>query len=260
MSDLKTRAHALIPPFLSRKTAGKFCFIRREDIAEQLAERIDKPGKIGQHTPSLSSRASILNSIAYSDPVAYARFAIDLYEQGRARLRGLDINPNARVRRSCAKPGVPVLDSMTLESLQGSRNWFLVYQRAIKVIPGVTPPIEMLRCFKRAGYRTVINDASLSLTKGTGNLSAANKYFRQRYKVCVLINKNMIEGRLNRISTYPKPWECQWLALSSDIRVLPNSVSFGIITKSGRHDHLTAARLSKERFLDNYHGFIACSE
>ena len=65
-----------------------FPLIRREEIAEQLAERIDKPGKIRQHMYSLCSQTALLNNMAYSDPVTYVRLAIDLYERGRARLGG----------------------------------------------------------------------------------------------------------------------------------------------------------------------------
>jgi len=256
MSDLKTRAHALIPPFLSRRAAGMFFAISREDIARQLAERIDTPGKIKQHAPSLCGRTALLYRIAYSNPVMYARFAIDLYERGRAMLEGLNIKPGAHVRRSCAKPGMPALDWMMLESLRGSRNWFLVYQRATRLNPGLTPPIEMLQCFRRAGYRWVFNDTGAFAFRDMSSARSANSFFRRNYRVCLLINSNIIKGQQGQISFSPD----QWLVLASEIRMHSNTVSFDVFTKSGRRDALRVPRLTEENFVANYYGFIACSD
>ena len=136
MSTLKERALELIPPFLSRRTAGAFSFISRKDVATQLAERIDKPGTINQHMSSLCGPAALLYSTAHSNPVMYARFAIDLYERGRAKLGNLNIKPGSDVRRSSVEPGMPSLDWMMLASIRDSGNWFLDYQKASNMAAG----------------------------------------------------------------------------------------------------------------------------
>ena len=257
MATLKERALALIPPFLSRRTAGAFSFISRKDVARQLAERIDKPGKINQHTSSLCGPAALLYSTAHSNPLMYAKFVLDLYERGRARLGKLNIKPGTDVRRSTVARGMPALDWMTLASIRDSENWFLDYQKASDKVAGITLPGTLAGWFKKAGYRRVVNDTNLVATKGIGNVSRANQYFHRKYKICAFINANMIQGPKNKKSVFPD----HWVVLSTGISVLPESVSFKIFTwgKSDRRVPPMGSKLSKESFLANYYGFVACS-
>ena len=257
MSTLKERALALIPPFLSRRTAGVFFFISRKGLAKQLTERINNPGKINQHASSLCGPAALLYSTAHFNPVMYAKFAIDLYERGRGRLGKLNINPGSDVRRSRVKAGMPSLDWMMLASIRDSKNWVLDYQKASNAFAGITFPGTLAGWFKKAGYRRVINETNLLATKGIGNVSSANQYFYRKYKVCLFINTNMIQKPWGETSAFPD----HWVVLASGISVLPKTVSFKIFTWGKPEMRVPSAgrRLPRKSFLGNYYGFVACS-
>jgi hypothetical protein len=257
MPTPEAMALALVTAFRGRRTAGAFSCMSRKDVAEGLEERIKDPGKINQLHSSLCGPAALLYSTAVSSPQKYAQFVIDLYERGRAKLGKLNIRPGSDVRRSALPKGMAPVDWMTLASIRDSQNWFFDYQKASNMVAGITIPGALAGWFKKAGYRHVVNEANMVLTKGLGNVSAANQYFHRKYKVCLLINANMIQGRPDEKSLLPD----HWVVLASGISVLPDSVRFTIFTwgNAGWDVPPPGRKLSRESFLDNYYGFVACS-
>ena len=82
-----------IADFKARTTSAAFFTLVRARVANSLAERVVTPGKIDQANAGLCGPASLLFSVATDQPAEYAKFAIDLYEKGKAKLNDLEIEP-----------------------------------------------------------------------------------------------------------------------------------------------------------------------
>ena len=111
--------------FARRIGPGAFDALSRGDIAEGLIERIKDPGLLNQAQANTCGPATFLFSVASDDPVMFARFGTDLFEQGQANIGKLHVEPDAEVVHAPPlAPQITEVDWMLMASLRDSENWF----------------------------------------------------------------------------------------------------------------------------------------
>jgi hypothetical protein len=255
-SDRQTYAAGIICDFLERSGSARFPQLDRYEVGVGLLMRIANPSLIKQDQASLCGPAALLFSEAADSPAAYAKFAIDLYEKGKAKLNRLEIEPGEDVRRYRPHATMDHVDWLTLASLRDSENWLLDYDNADKEFAGITLPGELADWFRRAGYSKVEQDANLVDSMGVGEINDANRLFADNYRVCLFIGTNILyPNKLTQHSTTAEHWAVQ----RKKIDVAGGNVSFQVFTwGEGEYAVPPAGKtLALGDFLGNFYGYVA---
>ena len=84
----------LLADFRKEKTKGAYRhFQNRPTIAVQIQDRVNSPHLIDQGYSSLCGPASLMYSVAKKSPFVYAKYIVDLYDSGKAKLGTLNVKP-----------------------------------------------------------------------------------------------------------------------------------------------------------------------
>jgi hypothetical protein len=256
-------ADALIDQFAAIPTVNPiFVFLRREDIARGIRERIHRPGLIDQGTAGLCGPASILYQTALMRPVDYVQFACGLFDRGSARLSGMQVTPNQDLRLASKPNGIEAVDWLTMASIRNSENSVLfTYKKTGDEFSGLTTPGEMADWLRRTGYTDIKNETSTFLfSKDQANAQEASDLFEKHYKVFLLINAQMLKFETeDETSKVPDHWVC----LSSRINFSHSGVKFTIYTWGNPRFEVPQPPRGKpahdftlKMFLENYYGYV----
>jgi hypothetical protein len=248
----------MVCDFLKRSGKTYFPKLSRDTVGLGLLMRIANPGLLRQGAASLCGPAALLHNIATDSPGGYARYAIDLFENGRASLGRLYIKPGSDVR-SYQPEGVTEVDWLTMASLRDSENWFFDYDTAKGEFSGITLPGELADWFRKAGYSDVTEDTNLTnLThKGAGTVEDANELYDKGYRVCLFISANMMEeaDQSWRGSVFTRHWIVQRSRID-----LSNGKAKVTVFSWGQGDYQIPhgkKELSDDEFLGNFYGYVA---
>jgi hypothetical protein len=244
--------------FLERSGAGRFPYLDRDHVGVGMLMRIANPGMIDQGPAGLCGPAALLFGLAYDDPVAYARFVIELYENGKAALyhrshRGSMFAASEGLRQAQPPQNMNQVDWMTMASIRDSENIIRVYNSASD--SGGTTDGELARWFERAGYSDVRNETNAIFSKGIGTIDSANQLFSQGYRICLYINSNMLHEK--RQSTEGR--RSHVVVLRSPIDRSGGKIRLKVFTW-GEGDYQIphgTTDLSVDDFLDNFYGYVA---
>jgi len=147
--------------FLRRLGRGHWPNLDRDEVGVGTLMRIAYPSLVDQGGGNLCGPAAMLYNLLRDRPGAYARYAIDLYERGEAKMVDLSIKPGDGVRfHSPPSEKVDPIDWLTAASLRDSENWFYDYDMANNDWEGATTPMELAYWFHRAGYSDIKEDAN----------------------------------------------------------------------------------------------------
>ena len=128
----QTSAHRLVAEYRNRQRhPTSWRWLSRQEIADQLDERIDNPSKINQGNTNLCGMAAFVRHWAADDPVAYVQFAINLHEKGAARLGNGAVQRNispSPILRADHPPSAPQADWLVLASIRDNFNEWLPYR------------------------------------------------------------------------------------------------------------------------------------
>jgi hypothetical protein len=255
-SDRQSYAAGLICDFLERPGSSRFPALDRYEVGVGLLMRIANPGLIKQDQASLCGPAALLFSEAADNPAAYAKFAIDLYEKGKAKLNRLEIAPDEDVRNYRPPATMHHVDWLTMASIRDSENWFLDYDNADKEFAGITLPGELADWFRRAGYSKVEQDANLVASMGVTEIDDANRLYDDGYRICLFIGANILtEKDQSKSSTTAEHWAVQ----RSRIDRSNGMVKLKVFTwGDGEYQipHGTKT-LPVGNFLGNFYGYVA---
>lgn len=255
--DKHMQAANMICDFLKRSGRMYFPKLNRYDVGIGLLMRISNPGLLRQGQASLCGPAALLFNIANDTPVMYARYAIDLFEKGRASLWRIDVIPGADVRNYA--PPIAQVDWMTMASLRDSENWFLDYDSAGKELAGITLPGELANWFRKSGYRDVQEDTNLSaaFTKGTSTIDAANRLFADGYRICLFIGAQMLEESEQKRKG--SVFDRHWIVQRSRIEYAGNKVRLKVFSWGDGEYSIPHGRtdLSLSDFTQNFYGYVA---
>jgi hypothetical protein len=246
--------------FLKHSGRGQWLTLDRDEVGVGILMRLAYPGLVDQNQASLCGPAAFLFSELQDHPGYYASFAIDMYEKGTARLGGLSITPNASVRRySPPSWKIAPVDWLTMASLRDSENWFVTYDTADKEFAGATTPFELVWWFNKAGYSDVKDDVNLVRhQRDTDNMDEASRLFSAGYRVCLLIDYEMLQTSTQADSGSALAEDRHWVVLRSRIDRSGGNVKMTIFTWGEANREVPKSGvLPLDDFLMNYYGYVA---
>jgi hypothetical protein len=227
--------------------------------------RLAYPGLVRQGGASLCGPVAMLYNLLLDRPGDYARYAIDLYETGEAKMANLSIRPSDGVRSysppfykasSDSQPTYKIdpVDWLTAASLRDSENWFLDYDNADNTFSGAATPMEMTYWFHRAGYSDVKEDANFARhQRDTKNMDEASRLFSAGRRVCLLIDYQMIKTEHQAESGSAVLMDRHWVVLRSAIDRSGGNVKMTIYTwGNGNYQVPQSGVLPLDDFLMNF--------
>lgn len=264
----------LISEFATRKSHAAFPHINKPALVKQLLQRISQPWRIDQARSSLCGPAAFLYCVARSDPGLYAKYIIDLYEKGEAKIKDLEVEPGSDCRRYKVPPGqIAEADWVGLASLRDSENTFSDYESITDEFAGITLPGHIEDWFEEAGFKSVHDNTNLLSNKELSVLLQAHQKRSTGAKVCLFIAANILSGKIKKDSTF-KPYH--WVVLNSDItidgkpvapliakgkkvddddKIKKKQISFKVYTWG--EELRSVSKVTVESFLNNFFGYIS---
>ncbi len=193
----------LIKQFEARSGAGVWPHIERGSLAQNLRERLATPNSVNQHNTNLCGVASFVRDWLIDDPVGYVWLAISLYEKGVGRLShqgasgGRVIRPSPDVRTSVLAKDVSPADWIVMASLRDDLNISLTYRANEGWLfwddtRGLTSVGEVVKLFRRAGYKQVLDYANWWARRSARHLETAGQYVSANYKVVLFIDYRLL--------------------------------------------------------------------
>lgn len=245
--------------------APAFKNIPRDELLKNLRERELDASRISQRGTSLCGPASLMFLAARHRPARYAQFVTDLYESGTARLERLKITPGQDCKDFNPAGKIAAADWVALASVRDSENAIFDYDEDDDALAGITLPGTLAGWLEKAGFRELVNETNLYLTKGEENLRAADRLHRSGASVCLFIDADGISkepsdrGLLSQIATSAN----HWVVLTSGMELSAESVRFTVYTWGQGawqvpHTLVNNKRMTMSQWLQNYYGFVAC--
>jgi len=270
--EAKAAAIGLVNDFRTRGLCV-WTSIRRDALAEGLIARINEPKQISSAASQLCGAASVVYNLAQTDPSAYAKLAIGLFEKGEGKVKSLTIKPSADLRKTALPGGNDPADWIVLASLRDSENWLFTYHGDERwKIPysdvslddgkAIQMPHTVATWFKSFGYSDVKNVTNLLFTKDWDDVRDADRLYRSGYKLSLFISLNMLfTAKQGNASTVHDHWVGMASPiLSSTIHNDPTAtISAEVYTWGGVRDvHETPSRkMTVKQFLSNFYGYVA---
>ncbi|UWR22820.1 hemopexin repeat-containing protein [Sulfitobacter sp. S190] len=127
---------------------GAWPELDRATVADQIAANIATPLIVDQARTPLCGPAAIVYLYAKRRPDDYARFCIDLFEKGHARMRTKTLHPSALVKSSSPAGLVNQADWMVMAAMRDAENALFDIDGTEQgweqgIVQGVTTPWEM---------------------------------------------------------------------------------------------------------------------
>lgn len=248
-------AYGVIEKFVAKTAPGTFPKIARPAVAAGVLERIHHPESVDQGGGWWCGPASFIHSLARQDPVAYAKYVTDLYDNGVAFTAGAaNVRPSHDFRQDAVPLGENAADWIALGSLRDSTNWIFEYHRNswIEHKRGGTSPGDIEQWFKKFGFREVVNKTSSS-SCDLDNLKLADSYARRNWRVVLFIDSNVIVGG---------DAEAKAGGAADHFIVLSGPINYGPPIKMriftwGAYQTIPDVAMPANDFLNSYHGFVA---
>lgn len=250
----------LVCDFLRRSGHGRWPHLDRDEVGVGMLMRIAYPASLHQNQTNLCGPAAILYNLLRDRPGAYAQFAIDMYERGEAKMVNISITPKEDLFNfSPSSSDIAPVDWLTLASLRNSNDWFIHYDSSAGEFSGATTPMELAHWFTRAGYYDVTEDANfVRHQRDTDNMDEASRLLAAGYRVCLLIDDQMIKAGEQTQSGSMWLLDRHWVVLRSKIDRSGGNVKMTIFTwGDGDYQVPQGAPLSLDNFLENYYGYVA---
>jgi hypothetical protein len=270
-SDQHRFAADMACDFLAGSGAGRFRHLDRDEVGVGMLMRITKPSLVDQDEGSLCGPAALLFGVLTDAPIAYARYAIDLFEKGKAKLHKLEIEPGADCRNFQPPASMAHVDWLTMASLRDSENYFLDYDSVSEKeggLKGITTAPELARWFKRAGFSDVRNGVGDGIVpgqvlkdalaeKGPRHVEEANKLFGQGYRVCLFINAGMLDK--DEQATKGSLLDRHYVVQTSPIDMSNGKVRLQVFTYGvgNRQIPQGSTDLPHAHFFQNFFGYVA---
>ena len=266
IGNQRSAAKRLVAAFAARAGAPAFtAFTNRAAIARSLELRIDNPSLIHQQQANLCGPAAFVFEMATRDPETYARFVIELYEQGRATIHRFVIEPSEALLRYALPPASASLtppdpvDWIALASIRNARGSFVfwdTYDNVEDAASGITMPSHLTSWLQDVGYQHVSDETStVGLVPGdaerslTAALAAHGRGVRIFFLIhAALFNSSGLRRQKGKsFGTFPN----HWVLLESGA-LTPSTLSLRVWTWG-----TTITINDRAGFLSHYFGYIA---
>jgi len=272
------RARALVDAFEKRATSPAFTGIKKGDIVAGLRARIGSPGLINQGQANLCPSASIIFSEARVHPVAYTKFVIDLYENGKATLGEFEVTPGSDLK-AYTPPAAKIdpVDWVPMASIRDSENWFFDYEEVDKdwhqylggwdMWDGGARSGELAKWLGKIGYTKIVRKDAKFITQGKDVLLEASRLRDEDYKIIMLFEAKVLELQGSEITDASRRGMLKqanhFVVLTSPVRIFKvgdkEMVDFTVFTWGAENHSIVPAgaqQLELDVFLRYYYGFI----
>jgi hypothetical protein len=256
--------------FLKLRGRGKWPELDRDDVGVGILMRLGYPGLLRQGGANLCGPAAMLFNVLHDHPATYAQYAIDLYERGESKLNRLTVKPMGVIRRSYDASRIDAVDWLTMASLRSSENWYLadalddptgngLLGTPREGLFGATTQMEMAWWFDQSGYHDIREDANIARhQRDTSNMDEASRLFDAGYRVCLLIDGQMVETSTQSESGSMILMDRHWIVLRSRIDRSGGNVKMHIFTwGEGYREVPASGTLPLDDFMMNYYGYVA---
>lgn len=260
-------ARDIIGTFSAKTDASPWTSLERSKVSERLAAIVTDPRQVQQGALNLCGPAALFSQWAKRDPVAFANFATQLYDDGAAQIGSLRISPasdllqadyNAMVPRMGSAVSPPA-DWMLLGALRNSTDVF--WQGSWQGDPSqelaaLTRPEELAQWLKVTGiYASVDNQGNWATCAGIPHALGLQQV--PGADIALLIHANLMAKSTNQ------PYETNWLMsqFPNHFVVLLGDVVQDLQSKSIRltvwsWGDVKPLVVSEDDFVGNYYGAV----
>ncbi len=240
--------------FLKRMGQPYFPRLDRDLVGIDLLLRVSNPNIINQQNTDLCGPVAFLYSLAFDQPAVYAKFGIDLFEKGKAKIGRFDIEPSFDCRHYLPPPPISHGEWLTAGRLRDSANFFFDYDSV--EASGSSTNDELADWFERAGYTDVHNDDNTFMSRGAGDITLINRYYNDGYRVMLRINSKLLYADTQADSSHRGN---HFVVLRSPITVVGQTVRLTVYSWGlGQHDiPAPKTQLTPGEFLEHWYGYVA---
>ncbi|MBB5635372.1 hypothetical protein HDE68_001260 [Pedobacter cryoconitis] len=196
----------------------RFRYFSRQDIKNELAERLKRNYLIDQNNTSLCGMAAIYYVFLRVAPADFEKIALELHQKGEIKLNNYTIKPASsmyemaplaenedypaiREYSSGTKLKVPLLmpkvDWIVLASTRSSESNLGYSGKSGETVSAINWGSVMLKLMKELmGYTTIIDNTAIStIDKYPEILTTMQEEYNQGYQIIMLINSNMLSKK-----------------------------------------------------------------
>ncbi|MBR0869398.1 hypothetical protein JQ633_03440 [Bradyrhizobium tropiciagri] len=246
--------------FLRRRGNGYWPHLDRDEVGVGLLLRLAKPSLLRQGDANLCGPAAFLFNLLSDQPGEYAKYTMDMYENGAAKIHRFLIKPSGALRAYALPAGaVDPVDWLTMSSLRNSEDWFIHFDSTDGTLSGATTQMELAWWFDQAGYTGIKEDANIARhQRDTDNMDEASRLYSAGYRVCLLIDDQMLYASKQTKSGSVVLRDRHWVVLRSKIDRSGGNVKMNIFTwGDGDYKVPQGDPLTVSQFLENYYGYVA---
>jgi hypothetical protein len=248
-------AAEIICGFLKRMGSGYFPKLDRDRVGIDLLMRVGNPEIINQDRAGLCGPVAFVYGLASDSPAAYAQYAVDLYEKGKAKIGEIVVEPSEGCRSYSPPSSMSPADWLAAASLRDSENWWFDVDDVEVGFSAGASIGEVAKWFERAGYTDVKSEANMVSGLDPSDIDDLNRYYNEGRRVVLRINAKMLYAATQSETTHRGNHE---VVLSSPIARTPQGVRLTIFTWGrGKFQIPQGAALSEKDFLGNLYGYIA---
>jgi hypothetical protein len=243
--------------FLERDGPQRFPKLDRDRVGIDLLLRVANPGIISQGEAGLCGPVSFLYGLAFDSPAAYARYGIDLFEKGRAKIGEFDIEPGTDCRNYLPPPPMSHGEWLTAGSLRDSENFLLDYDGVDRNwFSDSSTNDEVAKWFSKAGYTDVRSEDNLIENLESSDINLMNKLFNDGYRIVLRINSKLLKPKEQADSSHRGN---HFVVLVSPITIIGQEVKLTVYTWGQGHRNIPApnTKMSPAGFLEHWYGYVA---
>jgi hypothetical protein len=244
----------LIFNFMRRMGAPYYPKLDRDQVGIDLLIRVSNPNILNQRSAGICGPIAFLYSLAFDSPAAYARFAVELYENGKTKLGDLTIDPSSDCREYAPPAPMSPADWLTAASLRDSENFWFNYS-AVDDDDSSTRLPEMANWFVSAGYKDVHYENNTFYNLERSDINIVNRYFSAGYRVVLRINSKLLyREHQNEKSSRGN----HVIILRSPISIVGDSISLKVYTWGEVMKPIPAlgTQMSPDGFLEHWYGYV----
>lgn len=259
----KPDALRLVTEFRNRTSQAKFK-VGKDAFATDLERLIDKPSSVDQKDLFLCGPAAFMRVWIQHDPVGFAKFGIQLFEEGRGYIGSLKIAPSADLLNTTWDPlWANAGEWVTMSSLRDVENAVTAYTgKPDEEFDGATTSGEIVDWLNATGlYEMVSEKTSILSTEDVVFVKAAVP--SARIDVFLSVNANMLQGTKSK----PEHWFLgdtanHYIVLLAPVKFVGADVvleywSWGEdVARTNPDPAKQSLTIPRSKFADNFYGWI----
>jgi hypothetical protein len=244
----------LIFNFMKRMGQNYFPKLDRDEVGIDLLLRVSNPNILNQRSAGICGPMGFLYSLAFDSPAAYAKYAIDLYENGKAMLGNLRIDPSSDCRQYSPPRPMSPADWLTAASLRDSENFWYNYS-SIGEDDGGTHLPEMAKWFDKAGYTDGHYENNSFYSLKLKDIDVVNRYYNAGYRIVLRINDKLLYAETQNEKSSKGN---HVVILRSTISIVGNTIGLKVYTWAEILRPIPApnTQMSPSGFLEHWYGYV----